>query len=168
MKRALATTIALPLLFLSGCPTDDRTDAARTDTVPRAESEANLDQLTRQYEQAVRAGDKQALERMHTGDAWLSFAGGLSGSPGQVLADTASNLTLESQRMEIAGDWAYATGSWRQELTGPAGAPQQLDGHYLTIFRRENGEWRVREVVSNFSEQSQAAMAQMQQPAPRR
>lgn len=163
MRRALAAMIALPLLLLAGCPADDRTDAARTDTVSPADAEASLDQLARQYEQAAAAGDKQALERMHTGDSWLSFGTGQSGSPAQVLADTATNLTLEVRRSEIVGDWAYTTGTWRQQLAGPADTPRELNGHYLTVFRRENGEWRVREVVSNMSEESQRAIAQLQQ-----
>lgn len=168
MRRALAATIALPLLFLAGCPADDRTDATRTDTVTRADAEESLEQLARQYEQAVAAGDKQALERLHTGDAWLSFGTGQSGSPAQVLSDTAANLTLEMRRTEIVGDWAYTTGTWRQQLAGPEGTQQQLDGHYLTVFRRENGEWRVREVVSNMSEEAQRTAAQLQQTPPRR
>lgn len=167
MRRAFAATLALPLVLLAACPTGDRTAATGTDTVARADDEASLDQLARRYEQAVRAGDRQAIEQLHTSDAWLSFAQGVSGSPGQVLSDTASNLTLETRRTEIIGDWAYATGTWRQTMPAAQGAPAEMNGHYLTVFRRENGEWRVREVVSNMSEESQRAMAQMQ-PAPAR
>lgn len=166
MTRALAATLAIPLFFLAACSPAERTNGTATDTPGATDADANLDQIARRYEQAVRAGDREALERLHTGDAWISLAGGQSGRPAEVLAQTAADLTLETRRTQTAGEWAYATGTWRQQVTGADGVLRRLDGHYLTVFRRENGEWRIRELVTNMSEESQQAMAQMQRTAP--
>lgn len=166
MRRVLAAALAIPFLALAACPAADRTTEEHTGMVTTADAEESLNQVTQRYEQASQAGDRQALERMYTGDAWVSFGDGRSGSPSQMLPDTAENLTLERRRMEAIGDWAYSTGTWRTRITAPDGSQQEVNGDYLTIFRRENGEWRIREVVGNLSEESQRRMAQMQQAPP--
>jgi ketosteroid isomerase-like protein len=44
----------------------------------------------------------------------------------------------------IAGDWAFAWSKLRVEISSPEGSRQSTRaGHTLTVFRREDGRWRL-------------------------
>lgn len=56
-----------------------------------------------------------------------------------------SDLIFDSSRVEISGDLAYDTGSYREQLTErTTNKPHMLTGTYLTIYRRDSANhWRI-------------------------
>ena len=60
-----------------------------------------------------------------------------------------SDLTFDSQRVELSGDLAYDSGTYRETLIVRATAKtQHSNGSYLTIYRRgKNGAWLIAEQV---------------------
>jgi ketosteroid isomerase-like protein len=64
-----------------------------------------------------------------------------------------SDLTFQSDRVEISGDLAYDSGSYKETLTNRAtGKAQPISGDYLTVYRRTkaangNAVWLIVEQV---------------------
>jgi ketosteroid isomerase-like protein len=51
-----------------------------------------------------------------------------------------SDLTFTSLRVEVSGDLAYDSGTYRETLlTRASGAHQEMRGSYLTVYRRDKG-----------------------------
>jgi uncharacterized protein (TIGR02246 family) len=68
------------------------------------------------------------------------FAAGFSAAMEHVQIEARSDV----QEIEIANDWAWCW-NYLDVCVTPRGAGAQMRrfGHTLTIFRRENGEWRI-------------------------
>lgn len=66
-----------------------------------------------------------------------------------VTATYNSDLTFTSQRIEVSGDMAYDSGTYRESLTLRAsGKAQQATGSYLTTYQRtRDGKWLIAEQV---------------------
>jgi uncharacterized protein (TIGR02246 family) len=64
-----------------------------------------------------------------------------------VMATFNSNITLHSVSVEVSGTLAYDSGDYVETLTPrAAGKPMQVQGTYLTIFKRQpDGQWRIME-----------------------
>ena len=64
-----------------------------------------------------------------------------------------SDLTFNSQRVEVSGDLAYDCGAWTETVvTRATGKTQHMAGDYLTVYRREkaangNALWLIVEQV---------------------
>lgn len=71
-----------------------------------------------------------------------------------------SDLTFHSERVEISGDMAYDSGTYKETLTTRAtGKVQQMKGDYLTVYRRMkapngNAVWLIAEQVWTGAETS--------------
>ena len=59
------------------------------------------------------------------------------------------NFTIEmviyNEEVQVAGDWAFARGTFTATLTPKAGGePLYMDGKYLSIFERQaDGSWKI-------------------------
>ena len=49
----------------------------------------------------------------------------------------------ELQEIQVAGDWAFAWTKLSVVVTPPRGAAMKRAGHTLTVFRKENGRWKL-------------------------
>lgn len=64
-----------------------------------------------------------------------------------------SDLTFNSQRVEVSGDLAYDSGTYTETIvTRATGKTQHMAGDYLTVYRREraangNALWLIVEQV---------------------
>ncbi len=60
-----------------------------------------------------------------------------------------SDLTFQSQRVEVSGDLAFDSGTYTETLvTRATGQSKHMAGDYLTVYRRgHNGRWRIVELV---------------------
>jgi len=60
-----------------------------------------------------------------------------------------SDLVFDSQRMEVSGDLAYDSGTFREVLTMRAGGKRLFStGSYLTVYRRnKDGRWLIAQQV---------------------
>jgi ketosteroid isomerase-like protein len=53
------------------------------------------------------------------------------------------SLTLNHQDLIVSGDHAIDIGTYEETQVPKTGAPIQGRGRFMTIWRRENGEWRI-------------------------
>ena len=59
-----------------------------------------------------------------------------------------SDLEFRSQRVETSGDLTYDSGMFREILTMRAtGKRQEINGSYLTIYRKKDGTWLIVEQI---------------------
>lgn len=52
-------------------------------------------------------------------------------------------LTLNRRDVIVRGDYAIDAGTYEETMVPRTGAPIQGSGRYLTIWRREAGEWKI-------------------------
>ena len=53
------------------------------------------------------------------------------------------SLTLDHQDLLVSGDHAIDIGTYEETQVPKSGAPIHGRGRFMTIWRRENGEWRI-------------------------
>jgi ketosteroid isomerase-like protein len=53
------------------------------------------------------------------------------------------SLTLDHQDLIVRGDHAIDIGTYEETQVPKTGAPIIGRGRFMTIWRRENGEWRI-------------------------
>ena len=53
------------------------------------------------------------------------------------------SLTLNHDDLIVSGDHAIDIGTYEETQVPKTGAPIQGRGRFMTIWRRENGEWRI-------------------------
>ena len=57
---------------------------------------------------------------------------------------SAGNLRLYSATTEESGDLAYDSGAYRETMLRPDGTPHEVEGNYLTVYRRQPaGNWLI-------------------------
>jgi uncharacterized protein (TIGR02246 family) len=49
----------------------------------------------------------------------------------------------EIQEVKVAGDWAFMWSRLEVVMTPPGGKPMTRAGHTLTVFQKQNGQWRL-------------------------
>jgi ketosteroid isomerase-like protein len=59
-------------------------------------------------------------------------------------------LDLTSIESRVFGDYAVALGRCSVHATPPGGTATTSAGHYLTLFQRMDGTWKIMRVVTNF------------------
>ena len=62
-----------------------------------------------------------------------------------VLDQFTFNMGITNEEVEVAGDWAFARGTYTAILTPKAGGETiDIDGKYLTILKRQvDGSWKI-------------------------
>jgi len=58
-------------------------------------------------------------------------------------------LKLDHQDVIVSGDHAIVIGRYEEVQVPKHGPPNQGSGRYMTIWRRENGEWRIARYMLN-------------------
>lgn len=114
---------------------------------------ASLDSLNKAFVAAVAARDTDAVVAFYSGDAhvlipgmpradghnairkvWVEFLG----TPGLEL-----NITASQPIFTEAGDMIIDLGSYDMKSTDPKGKPMEDVGKYTTIFKKDNGVWKI-------------------------
>jgi uncharacterized protein (TIGR02246 family) len=63
----------------------------------------------------------------------------------------AFDIGISNQEVEVAGNWAYARGTYKATLTPKQGGKTiPIDGKYMTILaRQDDGSWRIHRDIFN-------------------
>jgi len=145
------------VLLVPGCT--PATEEPVTEAPTPAEDVAAINALDEEYEAAENAGDAAALAALFAEDAIAMppNAPAIVGSQAiqawaQSFYDEAvSQLAMSTAEVEVAGDWAFARGTYTYTTTPKAGGEAIEDnGKYLTIYSREpGGIWRLYRDIYN-------------------
>jgi uncharacterized protein (TIGR02246 family) len=117
------------------------------------DDEQQIRQLVAIWMAATKAGDVEKVLSLMTDDAVLL----VPGRPVMRKADFAAAAraqagpdaprfdgTSEIQEIQVVGDWAFMWTRLTVVVTPPHGArPMTRAGHTLTIFRKQDGQWRL-------------------------
>ena len=108
---------------------------------------------------AHRAGDAERWAALFASDAILMTENGPSAVGRESMTRMArdvfrtftSTAKIEPVELEVGGDWAFARTSVSGTFTPKAGgAPIQLDGKEIVIFRRQSdGTWKIARLIGN-------------------
>ncbi len=68
-----------------------------------------------------------------------------------VLDQFTFNIGISNEEVGVAGDWAFARGTYKATLTPKAGGEAVLvDGKYMTILQRQaDGSWKIHRDIFN-------------------
>lgn len=151
LKRRQLAFIGTALL-LTGCAPG----AAPTSNVP-ADSTA-LMRAYEQYRQAWLKGDTTAALARITDDIRILISGvpdivGKSEARKLFVDEMAKYevpvLNLAYQDVVVRGDYAIVIGRYEEVQAPKRGPPSQGTGRFMTIWRREQGEWRIARYMLN-------------------
>ena len=138
-------------LLLVGCAPQESADLEAVT--------AAVNQIWNQYSSSLNSGDL---------DRWLSLwtEGGVQMPPGEppvigkdqirarnkgVLDRFTFNIEITNEEVGVAGDWAFARGTYKATLTPKeGGVPTPVDGKYMTILQRQpDGSWKIYRDIFN-------------------
>jgi ketosteroid isomerase-like protein len=138
------------LLTVLACGTRPATNVAADSTA--------LMQAYEQYRQAWLKGDTAAALARISDDIRVL----ISGVPDIVGKDATRKvfidemakydvpmLKLDHQGIIVSGDYAIVIGRYEELQVPKRGPPSQGAGRYMTIWRRERGEWRIARYMLN-------------------
>jgi uncharacterized protein (TIGR02246 family) len=115
--------------------------------------EQQIRQLVTTWMDATRAGDVDAVLALMTDDVVFlvpgrppmrkaEFEAAARGQAGQ--GGPKVDGRSEIQEVQVAGDWAFLWSRLSVTMTPPDGTPPvERAGHTLTVFRREQGRWKL-------------------------
>lgn len=154
MNRSKSALLAALMSLLASLgPTATLADAAQDETAIRA--------VWAEYSKARVAGDAAS---------WLSLwdENGIQMPPGSpargkttldevvpkaFAAVPATSMSIEPEEIQLMGDWAFSRGTYEANQT-VKGNPVNVDGKFLTIFRRqEDGSWKIYRDIFNSNTQ---------------
>jgi uncharacterized protein (TIGR02246 family) len=117
-----------------------------------ASDEQQIRDVVARWMQATRAGDIDTVLSLMTQDAIFLVHGRdpmhkaeferLSRAQAGLGAPSIDS-TSEIQEVTVSGDLAYAWSKLAVVVTPKGGEAIERAGHTLTVFRRENGQWRL-------------------------
>jgi uncharacterized protein (TIGR02246 family) len=101
--------------------------------------------------EATRAGDTATVLELMTDDAVFLTAGrapfGKAEFAAAARAQAGAALRFdghsEIREVRVCGDWAFAWAELSVEASMPGQAPVRRSGHTLSVFRRDDGRWRL-------------------------
>ena len=144
-------------LLLAACSPPQRSDAEPVTAAVNA--------VWTRYSSSLNAGDL---------DSWLSLwtDDGVQLPPGElpvvgkdqlrarnkgVLDKFTVNLSIATDEVGVAGDWAFARGMYTATLTPKEGGPAiPINGKYITILKRQaDGSWKIHRDIFNSNVPSQ-------------
>jgi uncharacterized protein (TIGR02246 family) len=154
MRTSTATALTLAIALLvpaAGARADAAADGIEEAKAGIAKSNAKL-------EAAVKAGDAAAIGALYTSDALVlapdqEIATGRAGAEkvfGGMLKAGAKNVSLHTETVERAGDYAIETGTVTVAMQ-PEGKPAQTSsGKYVVVWKRQSdGTWQLHRDIWN-------------------
>jgi uncharacterized protein (TIGR02246 family) len=90
--------------------------------------------------------------RMFSGDGWVVGRDAIREHMTEVFADSTLGLRWKPDLADVSvlGDMGYTIGTYRLTSRGESGAPVDMSGTYLTIWRKESdGTWKVAVDIGN-------------------
>ena len=105
--------------------------------------------LDREFEKALNAGDLDALAALYEPQATLTAQPGTKVTGTAAIREAFAGFLAGKPRMSITpklvaqnGDLALVSGQWQLSMTGPDGKPVELAGRSVEVVRRQpDGRW---------------------------
>ncbi|HVI59544.1 MAG TPA: SgcJ/EcaC family oxidoreductase [Luteimonas sp.] len=115
------------------------------------DDEAAIRELVATWMAATRAGDAAAVLELMTDDVVFLVAGqapfGKAEFAAAMRAQAGAALRFdgrsEIREVRVCGDWAFAWARLAVTATVPGQPPVRRAGHTLSVFRRDDGRWRL-------------------------
>ena len=150
----LAVTIAL-----AACAAEE--PAPEPEPEPAAEApmddEAAIDALRASYVEHYNMHHPDVVAAMYAEDGVTLLADGSARMGREAIAaglaeDVAANptATINADEIMVMGDNAAMIGNYGLELAPAEGETMSVSGHFMTIFRKQDDEWKIRAVISNY------------------
>lgn len=150
-------------LFALACAGDTSQEGMAEDASAEVASEtmsadeAAIDQIRMDYMQHYNMHHAPVVADLYTDSAfWLPASGevlmGREAIQASMEESMAGMPTLDLTRREtmLFGDYAVALGDYGIQ-TSMEGTPLSAAGHYLTVFNREGGAWKITGAVTNYN-----------------
>lgn len=152
--KHLAFILMVAVLALAGCQA-----AASSPAQDEAAVTAAINQIYTEYAASLKAGDPDRWAALWADDGMqlIPDAPALDGKQA-LRADIGAfidafdiDMTVNTQEVKVAGDWAYARGLYTAIFTPKDGGdPIPIDGKYLSIFQQQpDGSWKLYRDVYN-------------------
>ena len=171
MRTGTRILVVLPVLALAACknPRDtaadpDTTGSVSAATVDRQDEEKTIRDLEGRWRQALTAKDSAAVGGFYSKDGFYLPQGsnGYQG-PDKIRSRWTSEFTggkfdleREPKKIEVtdAGDMAYEVGTYKVKWDKPKEHHKgQGAGNYVTVWKKENGEWKTAAYIWNRGEE---------------
>lgn len=146
-------------LTLAACsPADDQdADAAPAELPAPSADEAALQGLGEDYVEHYNMHHASEVAKLYSDSAWV-LAANMSVHEGRAEVEAAlaeemkgsPTLTLTPKESMVFGDHAVGIGEYSVK-TSSAGQGEGLTGSYMTLFNRENGQWKIGGLITNLS-----------------
>lgn len=158
MKVRNLLLLFLTVTFVTACTAQD--DAATYDAAVMVDASGDveaLDALTAGYAEHYNMGHADVVAANYVDDAVTVYAdGGVNLGRDEIEAALTATmagsptLRLDREDIHLAGDKAVARGTWRISVPVEGADPTTTSGHYMTLFTRVEGEWKIMVVASNY------------------
>lgn len=115
------------------------------------DDETAIRELVATWMAATKAGDAATVLDLMTDDAVFLVAGrapfGKAGFAEAMRAQAGASMRFEGsseiREVRVCGDWAFAWAQLSVTAALPGQPPARRAGHTLTVFRRDDGRWRL-------------------------
>jgi len=160
MKSYLATTALVAFaLIVVACASVTEQPQPAAEPPSQAEDVAAIKAMPAKYEAAYNASDAAALAELHTEEA-IRMPPNEPALVGKEAIQSwyqtrfdqfTPQVTVSHEEVEVAGDWAFARGSYTSTQTPKAGGePVEDSGKFLTISKRQpDGSWKIYRTIYN-------------------
>jgi len=160
MTRPLAPTVLLGLLFIAACSTPPPPPPPAPPDTTAADTAA-LNKLRSDFEAGWKAGDADRLAALvtpnvvSTGDTQPTVSGKdawLAHQKTQFSQITVNAVTIKSDDLKLAGNYAFDAGTFDVTITpkAPKAKPMTMHQRYLVILHKEpDGAWRLYRDIDN-------------------
>ena len=148
LRFLLLTGCAGLLAIATGCAPKD-TSVADAQTVKTTNDNWSKDIATK---------DPSKFAQYYADDATLMIPNepiikglaNIKSALGPMMQDPNFALSFQTEKVEAAGDLAYAQGPYKMTTTARDGKPHEDTGKYLTVFKKQaDGTWKAIEDILN-------------------
>ncbi|MEE8488382.1 MAG: nuclear transport factor 2 family protein [Gemmatimonadota bacterium] len=158
MKVRNLLVLFLAVTFATACSAQD--DTATDDAADMADASGDaeaLDALTAGYVEHYNMGHADVVAANYVDDAVTVYAdGGVNLGRAEIEAALTATmagsptLRIDPDEIHLGGDKAVARGTWGISVPVEGADPMTTSGHYMTLFTRVEGEWKIMVVASNY------------------
>ena len=161
MKYKCALVVAGVMALVGACSPAPGNAGMAPDSTSMANDMAEIGKVRDGWQAAWKSGNPAALAAYYAPDAHvmdnnqptaMGPQGVTAAMTGMMSQMTPTNVTLTSEKVEVAGDLAYDRGTYHMTMTpktaGAAAVPDS--GRYLVILKRQSDKsWKLVEEIGN-------------------
>jgi uncharacterized protein (TIGR02246 family) len=158
MKFRNLLVLFLAVTFVTACTAQDEAATDETAAMVDASGDAEaLDALLAGYVEHYNMGHADVVAANYVDDAVTLYAdGGVNLGRAEIEAALTATmagsptLSIDRDDIHVGDDKAVARGTWGISMPVEGADPMTTSGHYMTLFTRVEGEWKVMVVASNY------------------